>query len=366
MPDHNDIASGEAGGIPSPSEQLQVLWLEALAEAAPRLDDSIDELINCDVVSIRYALLTQLLGKFCDAGRDALSIQRGDAETAEAAGRWDARSFCQSYVVPWVSETGQVLGTSPDPYVNNPLRRPRLDAGQEALRYRSLWDKLSDTLRVVQDQDDPAYTELQLRRCLASLVRKYNALAVQFDVPQRISLEVTANLVAQYLAEPSGGERPQIIVAALMRIIGYKFGLFDRVTRQAINEADAASSRPGDVICSSDGEDVLAVEVKDRALELQDVETVIIKARRSNVTEVLFANTAPRQGSPDIAERVQREFGLGINIYELEIDTLLRVALAIAGEESRTQFLAMVGEELNERVTQPAHKLAWQQLLLDL
>ena len=81
-------------------------------------------LLRYDVVSIRYALLTQLLGKVTDHSRDALSIQRGEADTAQAAGRWDARSFCQSSVVPWVAEAGQVLGTSPDPYVNNPLRRP--------------------------------------------------------------------------------------------------------------------------------------------------------------------------------------------------------------------------------------------------
>ena len=349
----------------TPLEQLRALWGETLEEA-PQIDEGIDELINCNVVSIRYALLTQLVGKFCDAGHDALSIQRGEAETADAADRWDARSFCKDNVVPWVAEAGQVLGTSPDPYVNKPLRRSRLDGDTQTLRSRPLWDKLTAILRDVQQQGNSEFTEQQLRRCLASLMHKYNALNIQFDVPQRISLETTVNAVSLYLAEPSGGERPQIIVAALMRIVGEKFGLFDQVLRQAINEADAASSRPGDVVCSLEGEEVLAVEVKDRTLEIQDVETVIIKARRSNITEVLFANTSPRQDAPDIADRVQREFGLGINIYDLEIEMLLRVILTIAGEDSRTEFLTIVGEELNERVTQPSHKIAWQELLLRL
>ena len=74
------------------------MWLEALPEPAPQVDDGLDELINCDVVSIRYALLTQLLGKLDDHTRDALSIQRGDAALAEAAGHWDARSFCRANV----------------------------------------------------------------------------------------------------------------------------------------------------------------------------------------------------------------------------------------------------------------------------
>ena len=42
---------------------------------------------------------------------------------------------------------------------------------------------------------------------------------------------------------------------------------------------------------------------------------------------------------------------------------MLRVALSMAGESSRVRFLTLVGEELNDRVTQPSHKLAWQRLL---
>ena len=361
-----DVEHGEPPEQLTPLDRLRAMWLEALADANPTIDDGIDELINCDVVSVRYALLTQLLGKLTNDSRDALSIQRGDTDTAESAGRWDARSFCQANIVPWVAEAGQVLGTSPDPYVNNPLRRPRLDSGYEPRRNRPLWDRLVEVLGAVQEQDNPAYTETRLRQCLASLVRKYRELDVQFDVPQRISLDVAISLAAAYLAEPSGGERPQIIVAALMRTIGARFGIFDRVARQAINEADAAGARPGDVICYLGDRQVFAVEVKDRTVTLQDVDTAIGKARRSDVTEVLFASASSQPDDPAISERVAREFGLGVNIYQLEIEPLLRVVLTIAGEASRAQFLTLVGEELNDRVTQPAHKLAWQDLLRNL
>lgn len=366
MQNSDDITANGQGENRSPLERLQAMWFEALSDPNPDIDDDIDQLINCDVVSIRYALLTQLLGKLTDPSRDTLSIQRGDAGTAEAAGRWDARSFCQANVVPWVSEAGQVLGTSPDPYVNNPLRRPRLDEGYEPRQNRTLWDKLAATLAIVQQRNDAGYTEAQLRLCLTSLVQKYNALTVQFDVPQRVSLDDAARLVADYLAEPSGGERPQVIIAALMRTIGARFGIFDRVARQAINEADAAGERPGDVICYENDRQVFAVEVKDRTVTLQDIDTAIGKARRSNVTEVLFAAVSPQPDDQSTLERAQREFELGVNIYHLEIESLIRVVLTIAGEASRTEFLAMVGEELNDRVTQPSHKLAWQDLLRNL
>lgn len=366
MQNHNDIANNEHAEPLTPLQRLRRMWLDALADDNPATDTGIAELINCTVVSIRYALLTQLLGKLDNPGRDALSVQRGEAATAEAAGRWDARSFCQTNVVPWVAEAGQVLGTSPDPYVNNPLRRTRLDADLELLRNRPLWDRLVETLRVVQERNDPEYTATQLQHCLASLVARYNALVVQFDVPQRISLDAAVKLTRDYLAEPSGGERPQIVVAALMRTIGNRFGIFDRVERQAINEADAAGDRPGDVSCYRNDQLVFAVEVKDRIINLQDVDNTIGKARRSNVAEVLFASVQSPDDDTEIAARTEREFGLGINIYQLSIDALMRVVLAIAGEAGRTDFLMLVGEELNQQVTQPSHKLAWQDLLRDL
>ena len=198
---------------------------------------------------------------------------------------------------------------------------------------------------------------------MASIYRELN---VEFDVPQRISLEATSKLVADFLRETSGGERPQIVTAALMRTIGDKFGVFDSVVRQGINEADAASSMPGDVVCYSQSDQVLAVEVKDRTVELHDVDVAIGKARRNSITEILFATAAAPGSEPSIADRTEREFALGINIYRLSIDALLRVALSIAGEPSRTQFLTLVGEELNDRVTQPAHKQAWRTLLQNL
>ena len=368
MPTANDgLDTREPGASPPAGlSLLRDTWGEVLVETDAAIDDTIHELITCRIVSIRYALLTQLLGKATDSTRDALSIQRGDVADAESDGRWDARSFCSANVVPWVSKSGQVLGTSPDPYVNNPLRRARLDSGQEPVRNRTLWNKLIALLTEVQKRNNPEFTLFQLRSCLVSLASVYRQLTVEFDVPQRISLEATAKLTADYISEQSGGERPQIVAAALLRTIGDGFGIFDRVSRQGINEADSASDSPGDILCYFQGNLVLAVEVKDRNLELHDVETAIGKARRSGVTEILFTTATTQATEPLISDRVDREFALGINVYQLSIDALLHVALSIAGEDSRVKFLTLVGEELNDRVTQPVHKLAWQELLESL
>ena len=113
MLDTGNVEADWPATPPSALDSFRTIWLAVLEEPNPAINDDIKVLTNCSVVSIRYALLTQLLGKFADHNRDALSIQRGEATNAELAGRWDARSFCQANVVPWVSEAGQVLGTSP-------------------------------------------------------------------------------------------------------------------------------------------------------------------------------------------------------------------------------------------------------------
>ena len=116
---------------------LDSKWEQVLASFESDPDEEVDRFVGSSLVSIRYAVFTQLLGKFADADRDLLCLQRGSQETAASVGRWDPRSFCTRIVVPWVRRNHNVLGRSSDPYVNNPLRRPRLDEGMEALSNRA-------------------------------------------------------------------------------------------------------------------------------------------------------------------------------------------------------------------------------------
>ena len=86
------------------------------------------------------------------------------------------------------------------------------------------------------------------------------------------------------------------------------------------------------------------------------------------MTKIFFTTRTQPADAQRIDERTEREFALGINVYQTSIDALLQVALSIAGEASRVLFLTLAGEELNDRVTQPSHKLAhnWQELLQNL
>ena len=58
-----------------------------------------------------------------------------------------------------------------------------------------------------------------------------------------------------------------VVTTALMETLGEAFGLFPRVESQGLNEPDAATGMPADVMCyGPDGDLRLAVEVKDRDL----------------------------------------------------------------------------------------------------
>ena len=88
-------------------------WNRALQENAPGPDPLIDELANSKVKSIRYALITQILGKVADPRRSVLAIQLGDG----SEGAWDARSFAKEVIVPWEFENKHFLGGSGEPYI---------------------------------------------------------------------------------------------------------------------------------------------------------------------------------------------------------------------------------------------------------
>ena len=344
---------------------LDSQWEGTLSSFESEPDEEIDRFVGSSVVSIRYAFFTQLLGKFADADRDLLCLQRGSQEAALADGRWDPRSFCTQVVVPWVRRNHNVLGTSPDPYVNNPLRRSRLDEGMESLRNRGEWEALVAFLSELQSDGRRSRVEATLERCLKSIARRLRAQSVTYPVPHRISLSQLRDLLDRYLEVSDGGLRPLIVATALMRTLGEAFSIFTRVESQGLNEADAASGAPGDVLCfGTDEELVLAVEVKGHELTYVELGSTILKARSTGVENILFA--APGIASADreaIDTRIEAEFALGSNVHQISINDLVRATFGLLGEGWRVQFIREICEELDARSTDPADRVRFAGLL---
>jgi len=160
----------------------------------------------------------------------------------------------------------------------------------------------------------------------------------------------------------SGGEAPLVVVAALLRVFADATDLFDRVTRQGINEADVSSSAPGDVLCfrEDQSQPVLTVEVKDRSLTLLELNATIQKAREARVTEILFAAKAPVPSEQlEIDNRIRQEWGQGTSIYHVDISDFIRVVLPLLGSEARVDFLREIGADFDQNAVQPAIRTSW-------
>ena len=340
-------------------------WAKALDGDVAEADPDVDRLVDSNVLSIRYAVVTQLLGKVADPARDLLCLQRGIAEGAEDAGRWDPRSFCIAVVVPWVRRNRDVLGSSGDPYVNNPLRRPRLD-GDEKVQRRAEWDALRDFLQELERAKDHAVVLDAARRCLRSAVRRLGKLTIEYPVPLRLALDQLANLLDSFLNQPSNGLRPLVVTTALMGTLGEAFGLFPRVESQGLNEPDTATGMPADVMCYGPAGDLrLAVEVKDRDLTLVDLDATFAKARRKKLANVMF--TAPGvQDEAEFRARVAGEWAKGTNVYRVTIGELVHGTFALLDEEWRVRFARAIGAELDERAAEYRHRRDWSDLLTNV
>ena len=345
---------------------LDAQWEQSLASFDGSVDEEIDQFINSTVVSIRYAVLTQLLGKHADQSRDLLCLQRGTTgPRSTPVGRWSPRSFCTRVVVPWVQRHQNVLGTSADPYVSKPLRRARMDAEMGSLKNREEWEALVGFLGGLESQADPDLVQEKILGCLKSIVRRLGDQQVQYPVPMRVSIDHLCNILDRYLAIAGGGLRPLVISTALMRTLGEAFSLFSRVESQGVTEADSASGAPGDVMCYGlDGYLVLAVEAKGHSLSMVELDTTITKARTSRVANILFATPGiSTSDSSAIGAKIAEEFGQGTNIYQSAIVDIVRSSFMLLGEEWRVEFLQAIGSELDARSSQPSDRLAFARLL---
>lgn len=345
-------------------------WLDAQWEAAKSVegnvaDDETDPFIFSNIVSLRYVFFTQLLGKYADPARDLLCLQRGEAEDAQVEGRWDPRSFCTKVVVPWIQKQQNVLGTSSDPYVNKPLRRPRLDVQMNSLKQVAKWQAMVDIFASVERKGDRTLVEQLLKRCIGSMVRRLQSQELIYPLPLRISLGQLRALLRRFMESASGGLRPLVVATALMKIIGARFSLYTHGDSQGINESDAASSQPGDIMCyGSDGKLILTVEVKDTALSLSAMKSALLKTRAGSLENILFTvPTFVERDREAINAEIAREWTMGANVYYVSLDGLVRCLFIFMEDGWRVKFLREIGQELDRR--RAPDRQDWYELLAD-
>lgn len=311
--------------------------------------------------SFRFVLPTQLVAKLADPALDSRALQLRKGE----GGTFNARDVAKKVVVPLNRANGAPLGSASDPYVNNPLRVPRLSAEyREQQADKELWDLLCEITEDVEVIGNPQLTSDLLDQTLLEMRRLVEELQITYAIPARISQTLLLQHIREYLHPRTGGRRFQAVCVALFRAAGQHWGIYDEVVSGAINAADAPGRRPADIECRKDGETVLAAEAKDVALTLELLEDKIQSSRMAGVRELLFLVRAePITGDPEVIGRADREFAAGHNIYLIGADAFMNSMLAWLGEPGRHTFARMLGEVLEEYGYDYADRRAWSDIL---
>lgn len=341
--------------------KLNNLWMRVIQTDGGETTPQIRDLVASKQVSIRYCLVTQILGKLADHSLDIMCLQAGN----KAPGQWDPRGFAAQVVAPWVRSNQNVLGSSADPYVSNPLRRPRIDDGLSQMSDRAEWESLSIFLQEIEIANNPQSTETVFLQVLNAILDRLKELTFNYVVPPRVSLKQADDLVTRFLSERSGGERGLAVVAALFETLRERLSIYREVRRGVINAADSATGAAGDLECvNADGEIVLAVEVKERRIGNDDLQIAVAKARLFEVRELLLCTEGVKEADiPAVEASFANAWASGTNVYQATVSELMQGLLPVLGATGIYTFVSQIGSQLDRFSTQPRHRKAWKGLL---
>ncbi|MDO8637280.1 MAG: restriction endonuclease, SacI family [Dehalococcoidia bacterium] len=327
------------------------------------LVDAISRSVNSKTKTYRYVLPTQLTAKIADPSLDCRCVQAGRIRV----GSFDARSICDSVIVPFDKANHDVLGGSPEPYVNNPLRVTEVTKEfRERQKDKSGWDDLCFVLEKVETAKDFQFTEQVLEQTLIEVYKRLSTTHISYPIPKRISFRQTQKLLSDYLSVQSGGARIQALTCALLQTVGNKFTVFAEVRSSNINAADAASGQVADIEClDSNGNILLAVEVKDKELTINHIKDKLPNMRSKRVSEILFIaqNGVVKEEETNIEELTSKEYSSGQNIYIFSFSGFAESLIALLGEGGRRTFLENVGNTLDKYGYSIQHKRDWASLL---
>lgn len=237
---------------------LETHWRAVVVEASGKPDiefiadvslrGAIHDSINHKQVAYRFCLPIQLLGKLTNVKLDCLRLQKKKGDRNDITG-WDARSLGSKVVAPFNQKEENVLGTSNDPYVGNPMRIPRMVRDDQSKKDIAGWNTLVDVLEQVESRGNPDFTEVVFRQVLLEIFRRQKSLRFTYPLPPRISLDNALSLAQRFLEQKSGGDRGLALCGALFDAVGIHFGLYAKVDRARINASDEAIGQAADLEC---------------------------------------------------------------------------------------------------------------------
>ena len=364
------MAKKSAGQTTKATSEIEIGKLDALWEELSKtyktteVDERISIILRSKSVSHRFALVTQLSGVMMDPSRNYLVLQVSSGIT----GAWDPRTFCKETVVPWLRNHKSPLGSSDDPYVSNPLRRPMVLPEPEGVKSWTipLWKDLHQVLSLAEN--DPANALKFVHQSICILMRMIDEQDLPLKVPSRVSPSSINHVVDQFLAEGSGGDRAMAVSAAIFGKLLAKFLGIARVEREAVNAADSSTQSVADISCFNEsGILILAIEVKERSLTFEDVRSAIEKISKTPVGKFVFA--APLVEKVDtskIREKTEEHFRKDKrSFHHVTVEGLLATSLMMNDESAHVKFIREVDRMLTKYNTQPENRRVWRDLVHD-
>jgi len=361
--------------ISETADILESTW-KRIAESAPENTSSKsieDSILNCIKASInspiktyRYVLPTQLIAKLANPRLNSKCIQAGRG----GRGAFDARTIAHKVIVPFNQQNNNVLGGSTEPYVNNPLRVQEISAKyRKSQKDKNVWDCLCKVLDSVEQTNDPNYTMSIFEQVVREIYNRLSITKITYPSPLRINLDKAMTLISDFLKEHSGGDRLLALTSAMFIVIGDRLKIYNKVERAHITASDTSTGLAADLEClSENGELVLAVEVKDRILTVNQIRGKVPAIRERKISEVLFIaqRGIASEDAEQIGQLIQNEFVIGHNYYVIDFISLAHVILTLIGESGRRDFLTQVGNQLDSYDSEISSKRAWAHLLSEI
>ena len=301
-------------------------------------DTEIREIIKGSHLTFRYILMTALLGKSTNPRINALSLQSG----AKIEGAYDARSLCHKVLVPIERKLlNNSLGGSNEPFLNKPARFPTISpsnavrAGKDRKFLLILHQVLSEI-----ETSEQAFCGL----CIAlrySLERQIN----QSNLSSQLLEAADAHLkilkfVDAFVTKSIEGQVAAILTGTVVALHFEQFENFEVIVHP-VNQSGASSNEVADIDIKKNGKIFVAIEVKDKQFNEQDVDHAASKASQyglKSITFVIGANGANIGLSPEqIAKNVLHK--RNINVVFVDLISYIRSVITLCPEISFASFL---------------------------
>lgn len=320
--------------------------------------------LSANIKTHMVMLGTLLLAKATNPLADSLSVKK---KNNPSKGAYSARGLCHGVLAPKCRDADiNLLNTRREPLNNQPYFRIRTLLEDVPLKGRSkpLYEELRELAREAANLSaDGAEAALAaFLRVLLDEMPSYSEVygsQLEFD---RVELEELFNNFIS--TDSDGGRRAQALTAGLFDA----FYGSDDVYVDGVNDPDRRF--PGDIAVvepeSESGEPCLAIEVRDKAVNLSDTLHFLDKASAAGIRKVCLIAIDPKQEWDVIAEAIPRAHDRGTELFIFTswgplLDALILLRLGTA-EDFVEQAIVSIRERLIEATVQDTTIQEWDGL----